>query len=53
MTWLGTGIPIQQPSQQGLPGGVGSGGTGGGGVNSAPVIPNVTLRFDIVASGET
>jgi len=45
MTWLGLGLPIQNPSL--LQGG--SGGSSGA-VNSAPVIPNVTLRFDIIAS---
>lgn len=47
MTWLGIGIPLQSSTQQQLLlGGSGSGGA----VNSAPVIPNVTLRFDIIAS---
>lgn len=49
MTWLGTGIPIQTPTQQQrVPGATGSGG--GAVSNSAPVISNVTLRFDIIAS---
>jgi len=45
MTWLGLGLPIQSP-----PALSGSNGGGTGALNSAPVIPNITLRFDIVAS---
>lgn len=45
MSWIGLGLPIHLSTSSVL-----TGGGGSGAVNSAPVIPNITLQFDIVAA---